>query len=80
MAPLMGMSLSGYRAIGLSGYRKSEQGQRVVSGPAAMPLRVIATEPEAVKTVLVSRRSNKRLAFVNGEDAPGAAIRPGPSE
>ena len=40
MAPLMGMSLSGYR--------KWEQGQRHVSGPAAMLLRVIEKEPEAV--------------------------------
>ena len=41
MAPLMGMSLSGYR--------KWEQGTRQVSGPAAMLLRVIQKEPEAVK-------------------------------
>jgi putative transcriptional regulator len=41
MAPLMGMSLSGYR--------KWEQGQRRVSGPAAALLRLIQTEPEAVK-------------------------------
>lgn len=46
LAPLMGISLSGYR--------KWEQGQRVVSGPAAMLLRVIATEPEAVKRALVA--------------------------
>lgn len=46
MAPLMGMSLSGYR--------KWEQGQRAVSGPAAMLLRVIAREPEAVKRALVA--------------------------
>ncbi len=44
MAPLMGMSLSGYR--------KWEQGQRSVSGPAAMLLRVIEKEPEAVRRVL----------------------------
>ena len=44
MAPLMGMSLSGYR--------KWEQGQRRVSGPAAALLRVIATEPEAVRRAL----------------------------
>ena len=41
MAPLMGMSLSGYR--------KWEQGQRRVSGPAAALLRLIQAEPEAVK-------------------------------
>jgi putative transcriptional regulator len=44
MAPLMGMSLSGYR--------KWEQGQRRVSGPAATLLRVIEREPEAVKRAL----------------------------
>ena len=46
MAPLMGMSLSGYR--------KWEQGRRQVSGPAANLLRVIAREPEAVKRALRS--------------------------
>ena len=46
MAPLMGMSLSGYR--------KWEQGARRVSGPAAMLLRVIRHEPEAVKRALSS--------------------------
>lgn len=44
MAPLMGMSLSGYR--------KWEQGQRTVSGPAAMLLRVIEKEPDAVRRAL----------------------------
>ena len=44
MAPLMGMSLSGYR--------KWEQGRRRVSGPAATLLQVIAREPEAVKRAL----------------------------
>ena len=44
MAPLMGMSLSGYR--------KWEQGQRRVSGPAAAPLQIIAKEPEAVRRAL----------------------------
>ncbi len=44
MAPLMGMSLSGYR--------KWEQGQRHVSGPAAMLLRVIEKEPDAVRRAL----------------------------
>ena len=44
MAPLMGMSLSGYR--------KWEQGTRRVSGPAATLLRVIQNEPEAVKRAL----------------------------
>ena len=44
MAPLMGMSLSGYR--------KWEQGTRRVSGPAATLLRVIQKEPEAVKRAL----------------------------
>lgn len=44
MAPLMGMSLSGYR--------KWEQGQRRVSGPAATLLRVIEKEPGAVRRAL----------------------------
>ena len=44
MAPLMGMSLSGYR--------KWEQGQRRVSGPAAALLRVIEKEPDAVQRAL----------------------------
>ncbi len=44
MAPLIGMSLSGYR--------KWEQGQRRVSGPAATLLRVIEREPEAVRRAL----------------------------
>ncbi len=44
MAPLMGMSVSGYR--------KWEQGQRNVSGPAAILLRVIKQEPEAVRRAL----------------------------
>ena len=44
MAPLMGMSLSGYR--------KWEQGQRHVSGPAAILLRVIEREPDAVRRAL----------------------------
>ena len=44
MAPLMGMSLSGYR--------KWEQGQRRVSGPAAALLRVIEKEPSAVQRAL----------------------------
>jgi putative transcriptional regulator len=46
MAPLMGMSLSGYR--------KWEQGKRSVSGPAATLLRVIEKEPAAVKRALGS--------------------------
>jgi len=46
MAPLMGMSLSGYR--------KWEQGTRRVSGPAATLLRVIQREPEAVRRALSS--------------------------
>ena len=46
MAPLMGMSLSGYR--------KWKQGKRAVSGPAAALLRVIEREPEAVKRALVA--------------------------
>lgn len=46
MAPLMGMSLSGYR--------KWEQGTRRVSGPAANLLRVIEREPESVKRALLS--------------------------
>ena len=46
MAPLMGMSVSGYR--------KWEQGQRRVSGPAATLLRMIEKEPEAVRRALLS--------------------------
>ena len=46
MAPLMGMSLSGYR--------KWEQGARNVSGPAETLLRVIQKEPEAVRRALLS--------------------------
>jgi putative transcriptional regulator len=46
MAPLLGMSLSGYR--------KWEQGQRRISGPAATMLRLIQKEPEAVKRALFS--------------------------
>ena len=46
MAPLMGMSLSGYR--------KWEQGARKVSGPAAALLLVIQKEPEAIKRALLS--------------------------
>lgn len=49
MAPLMGMSLSGYR--------KWEQGKRRVSGPAETLLRVIAREPEAVKRALLTDRA-----------------------
>lgn len=45
MAPLMGMSLSGYR--------KWEQGQRRISGPAASLLRLIQREPEAVRRALL---------------------------
>lgn len=41
MAPLMGMSLSGYR--------KWEQKQRTVSGPAEVLLRVMTKEPEAFR-------------------------------
>jgi putative transcriptional regulator len=46
MAPIMGMSLSGYR--------KWEQGKRAVSGSAATLLRVIEKEPEAVKRALTA--------------------------
>jgi putative transcriptional regulator len=46
MAPIMGMSLSGYR--------KWEQGKRAVSGPAATLLRLIEKEPEAVKRALAA--------------------------
>ena len=46
MAPLMGMSLSGYR--------KWEQGARRVSGPAAALLQVIRKEPDAVRRALLA--------------------------
>jgi putative transcriptional regulator len=45
MAPLMGMSVSGYR--------KWEQGQRRVSGPAATLLRIIEKEPDAVRRAML---------------------------
>ena len=45
LAPLTGMSLSGYR--------KWEQGTRRISGPAATLLRVIQKEPEAAKRALL---------------------------
>lgn len=47
MAPLMGMSVSGYR--------KWEQGQRQISGPAANLLRVIEREPDAVRRALLDQ-------------------------
>ena len=46
MAPLMGMSLSGYR--------KWEQGSRTLGGPAAGLLCPIQKEPEAVKRALAA--------------------------
>ena len=46
MAPLMGMSVSGYR--------KWEQGKRSISGPAAALLRIIENEPDFVRRLLVS--------------------------
>lgn len=46
MAPLMGMSLSGYR--------KLEQGRRSISGPAFVLLKVLEKEPEAVKRAIAS--------------------------
>lgn len=45
MAPLMGMSVSGYR--------KWEQGQRRISGPAAALLKVLEKEPDAVRRALL---------------------------
>lgn len=46
MAPLLGMSLSGYR--------KWEQGRRRLSGPAATLLQIIEKEPDAVKRALLT--------------------------
>ncbi|MDE2674063.1 MAG: helix-turn-helix domain-containing protein [Paracoccaceae bacterium] len=46
MAPLMGMSVSGYR--------KWEQKRRMVSGPAEVLLKVIAREPEAFRRAVQS--------------------------
>jgi putative transcriptional regulator len=46
MAPLMGMSVSGYR--------KWEQGKRNISGPAAALLKIIEKEPDVVRRLLVS--------------------------
>ncbi|WP_288960538.1 helix-turn-helix domain-containing protein [uncultured Sulfitobacter sp.] len=45
MAPIMGMSLSGYR--------KWEQGQRRISGPAAALLEMLDREPAAVRRALL---------------------------
>lgn len=45
MAPIMGMSVSGYR--------KWEQGQRRLSGPAEALLRVLDKEPDAVRRALL---------------------------
>ena len=47
MAPLVGMSLSGYRKI--------EQGNRSVSGPLAVLLRVIDADPSAVRKALAAK-------------------------
>lgn len=44
MAPLLGLSLSGYRKV--------EQSKRPLRGPAAVLLRVLDREPEAVKRAL----------------------------
>ena len=44
MAPIMGMSLSGYR--------KWEQGKSSIGSPAAALLRVMEREPEAVRRAL----------------------------
>lgn len=44
MAPLLGLSLSGYRKI--------EQGKRPLQGPALVLLRVLEREPEAVRRAL----------------------------
>jgi putative transcriptional regulator len=46
MAPLMGM--------GVSGYRKWDQGKRSIGGSATALLRIIEMKPEVVKRVLVS--------------------------
>ena len=46
MASLMGMSLSGYR--------RWEHGQRRISGPAAILLRMIEKEPAAVRRAPLS--------------------------
>jgi putative transcriptional regulator len=46
MAPLLGLSLSGYR--------KLEQGKRSVSGPAAILLRILDKDPEAVRRALAA--------------------------
>lgn len=48
MAPLLGMSLSGYR--------KWEQGQRRMSGPAAALLTLLAKEPDVVKRALLANQ------------------------
>ncbi|WP_310622443.1 helix-turn-helix domain-containing protein [Flexibacterium corallicola] len=45
MAPLMGMSLSGYR--------KWEQGKRCMSGPAATLLHVMDREPKAFRRAVL---------------------------
>ena len=65
MAPLMGMSLSGYR--------KWEQGTRRVSGPAATLLRMIEREPDAVRRTLsrdAEHRSQQRYEQENCLEMP----------
>ena len=52
MAPLMGMSLSGYR-------KWEQEGTRRVSGPAATLLCVIQKEPEAVRCALMHSRGTR---------------------
>ena len=64
MAPLMGMSLSGYR--------KWEQGTHRVSGPAATLLRVLEREPEAVQARLAIRTSGVKCQ--NAGFTPSYAI------
>ena len=59
MATLLGMSLPGYR--------KWEQGTRRIGGPAALLLRVIQKEPEAVRRALLATDSITERFPWNGD-------------
>ncbi|AVX05995.1 hypothetical protein MXMO3_03492 (plasmid) [Maritalea myrionectae] len=52
MAKLTQKEMAMFMGVSLSGYRKWEQGQRAVSGPALNLLRVIEKNPDAVINAL----------------------------
>ena len=67
VAPLMGMSLSGYR--------KWEQGTRRISRPAATLPRVIQKEPEAVRRALIVGEQGKQKPVGRlGAERTGAGL------